>query len=242
MSGELASSKPAQAEGSAIPMPGGGEISKLLKSQGPVVTAVLLKAGPEAEVTELQIDTTPQRQMVKEVLGGAFTFLGQYEEEGTVLMCRKDSDDNLAQNCHTLQPPFDASTVNGDILILKVAADDDEEADISLSTIAAKSNEEFFLNYSKDEYTNFAARTDVVVPAAVSMEDSEAEGEEEESDAEEMEGESDEEDEDGAAGFLELLMGQVLAKFQADNGRLPDETELAALKSAISEKMAGLGH
>lgn len=212
-----------------------GDIKQILNSTGPVVNAVLLSATKGTQ--SIQVDTTPQKQMVQSILGGAFTFLGQYEDEGVVLMVRKDQGEDLPVNTHKLQPPFQDTTVRGDILVLKVAAEDDENA-------VSKSNDEFFLNYSVDEYVKFAARTDVVAPV-VSMEDDDEEedieedDEEEEDDDEEMEGEDDSEDEDEAGGFMALLMENVMQRFQQENGRMPDEEELKALEAAISQKLGG---
>jgi len=44
-------------------------------------------------IEEVKIDTTPSKSKIAEVLGGPFTFLGQYEDEGIVLMVRKLPDD-----------------------------------------------------------------------------------------------------------------------------------------------------
>jgi len=44
-------------------------------------------------IEEVKIDTTPSKSKIAEVLGGPFTFLGQYEDEGIVLMVRKIPDD-----------------------------------------------------------------------------------------------------------------------------------------------------
>lgn len=211
-----------------------GDIKQILNSTGPVVNAVLLSATKGTQ--SIQVDTTPQKQMVQSILGGAFTFLGQYEDEGVVLMIRKDQGEDLPVNTHKLQPPFRDTTVRGDILVLKVAAEDDENA-------VSKSNDEFFLNYSVDEYVKFAARTDVVAPV-VSMEDDDddediEEDDEEEDDDDEMEGEDDSEDEDEAGGFMALLMENVMQRFQQENGRMPDEEELKALEAAISQKLGG---
>merc|ERR1711971_350431 len=68
-------------------------IANILNSTGPIVNAVLLKAGNgngNNIVEDIQVDTTPKKQMVSKILGGPFTFLGQYEDEGIVLMIRKD--------------------------------------------------------------------------------------------------------------------------------------------------------
>ena len=242
-------------------------IATFLHSSGPVVSAVLLKA--DATVEQILVDTTPQKQSVQQVLGGPFTFLGQYEEEGIVLMCRRgagDDNDNdtnnndkkLPINQHKLQPPFDESQVRGDILCLRVAAQEDEgddndndnnNVDNVILSVSTQSNEEFFLNYTQEEYIRFAARTDVEAPKLLVSEDAEDDNENdndtgsEEEDEEEMEGESDDDDDDdeeGPDGFIEMLMGQVIHRFQTEHGRLPDDTELQALQAAIAQKTAGL--
>lgn len=46
---------------------------------------ILLKGHME----EIEVDTTPSKSMVSQILGGPFTFLGQYEDEGIVLMIQK---------------------------------------------------------------------------------------------------------------------------------------------------------
>lgn len=51
-------------------------------------------------VEQRELDTTPSKRMVQQVLQGPWTFLGQYEEEGTVVMVRQplpgllDEDDD----------------------------------------------------------------------------------------------------------------------------------------------------
>mmetsp|Transcript_6795 Transcript_6795/g.9920 ORF Transcript_6795/g.9920 Transcript_6795/m.9920 type:complete len:230 (-) Transcript_6795:143-832(-) len=215
---------------SSVEMPS-VDIKAVLSSAGPVVDAVLLPANAsDSTVEAIKIDTTPKKQAVAKVLGGPFTFLGQYEEEGIILMIRKENIDNLATNPHKLQPPFHDTEVKGDILVMKVAAEEDAES---------ASNEEFFLNYTKEEYCKFASRTDVVAPPMQPMEtdDEEEESDVDEEDDESIEGEEDDEDEDDGESFINLLMGQVLKKFTEDNGREPDEQELQALKSAIAQKM-----
>eukprot|EP00980_Cylindrotheca_fusiformis_P029259 scaffold22779_cov137-Cylindrotheca_fusiformis.AAC.1 len=218
-------------------MGGMGDLKEILNSSGPVVNAVLLSAR-DGVVKDLQVDTTPKKQMVKQILGGPFTFLGQYEDEGIMLMMRKDQDDlklRLPINKHKLQPPFQESVVHGDILAIKVASEEEEA-----KSSAVMSNEEFFLDYTKDEYEKFAARTDIQIPKPpptkapdTTMSDEGEESEEEEE--EEVDGESDSEDEEG--GFMAVLMGQVIERFQQEHGRMPNEQELQALESAISQKL-----
>jgi hypothetical protein len=95
----------------------GVDIAKIMSSDGPVVTCVLLKhmalsgrdtkphASPKDEqddghphtrpvltelIEEVSVDTTPSKNQVQAVLGGPFTFLGQYPDEGIVLMARRE--------------------------------------------------------------------------------------------------------------------------------------------------------
>ena len=219
------------------------DIGSILSSNGPVVDAVLLST--TNEIDTIRIDTTPKKQEVAKILGGPFTFLGQYEEEGIVLMVRKENVEVI--NPHKLQPPFDNTEIKGDILAMKVSDSSEENV----------SNDDFFLNYTKEEYAKFAVRTDVVAPPMQPPMETDDEEEDDESENEEdddvsiEEGEDDdddddddddeeESDEDDGEAFINLLMGQVLKKFQEENGRDPDEQELQALKSAIAQKM-GLG-
>jgi hypothetical protein len=112
----------------------------------------------EELVEEIQIDTTPKKQMVSQVLGGPFTFLGQYEDEGIVVIVRKydqdgtfgnDNDEDegeeeeneLPLNPHILQPPLHNVQVRGDILLMRVAAveegedkEDDDEVHLQEDT------------------------------------------------------------------------------------------------------------
>jgi len=160
-------------------------------------------------IEEIQVDTTPSEKGVQKVLGGPFTFIGQYADEGVVLMKRADQIDDLegledlsvkelkalcvdspdvdddqlgnmleksdlldairnAQlpvNPHKLQPPFDKETVRGDILVLKVA-DENEDVEVNegdnpeqamakaiadFKNMTNVSNDDFFLNYTKEE-------------------------------------------------------------------------------------------
>jgi len=96
-------------------------VEKVLSSSGPIVKAVLLKHlrsdGKDGkphpisdhqdvkhkrvvlteDIEEIQLDTTPSKNAVKKVLGGPFTFLGQFPTEGTVVMVRKDLPDDLEE-------------------------------------------------------------------------------------------------------------------------------------------------
>jgi len=127
---------------------GGVDIAKILTEKGPVVTAVVLRCPPSSKedncktngtddvvqvrlIEEIEIDTTPNKSKETAILGGPLTFLGQYEDEGIILMCRKFPDDleNLPPcNTHQLQPPLRNVNVRGDIVIMKVTEMKEEQS------------------------------------------------------------------------------------------------------------------
>ncbi|KAL7524220.1 hypothetical protein ACHAWF_000867, partial [Thalassiosira exigua] len=152
-------------------------------------------------IDEVRVDTTPRKSAVAKLLGGDFTFLGQYEEEGIVVMARRpdweDDDDDGAPppNPHRLQPPLDDAGVRGDVLLMRVAEteeelDRDDGAKAEAKTKAGSpevhvpTNDEFFLDYTKEEYLAFAARTDIVAKETEESSSEEEESEEEEEEEE----------------------------------------------------------
>lgn len=311
----------------------GSDIASILQSRGPIVKAVLLrhirvdgkdtrphlhldsneKVDPKQEknhrpileelIDEVEIDTTPSKEQVKQILGGPFTFLGQWPSEGTVVMARKDfvadlptglhklsiaalrkycreldidtshmlekSDliaaleerrsQALPLNPHRLQPPLEDAVARGDILVMKVAeTKDDDDKDDEPAELELMTNEEFFLNYTREEYVHFASRMDVV---AQQHDDSdEEEGEEEEIDEEleeeaaekqellEETAEDDDEEEEEEEEYqleedvdkhslLNLVLGSVIEKFREDNGRGPNSQELLELRSVVASEL-----
>ena len=99
-------------------------------------------SGEESEVEividEIKVDTTPQKNEVEKVLGGPFTFVGQYEDEGIVLIARRglveekeaDSDNNdgstpdegtdfLSMSVRDLRAQCEAWNVNAENVIEK---------------------------------------------------------------------------------------------------------------------------
>lgn len=309
-------------------------------------------------IEEVKIDTTPSKSKVAEVLGGPFTFLGQYEEEGIVLMVRNLPDDleadlrdiyenneeeeknsvgfsfadqlsknfnikalkavcfqrdidteNMTEkrelvealvayqknlppyNTHQLQPPLHKAHVRGDILVMKVAeteeeldieeikTDDDEskemeehkkstgdnsgavdekdnsnessiesgETENESAVTSIPSNDEFFLDYSKDAYIKFASRTDIPeheiqLDEEVYEEGGEGETEEfamigfhdgDEDDVDEEEGV----DENDKTAMFNLVMNEVLRQYREENGRGPNTQELLELRANIAREL-----
>lgn len=292
----------------------GEDIARVLQSKGPVVIkCVLLKhirsdgkdgkphpTSPHADGThqrvvlvedidEVQIDVTPEKTQIQELLGGPFTFLGQYEEEGTVVIARKDLPDNLADlsvkqlrelcrdhyldtsgvleksdlvdalwatqlpyNPHQLQPPLDKVRVRGDILLMRVAKtdealddddDDDNEGSAKNKKKAAHNklrvlpNDEFFLDYSKEEYVNFASRTDVHAPEPAEDDDDEEEEDDDEEEEDDEDYDPSMEDEEEKQAMLNLVMGEVLRKFREEHGRGPDTRELLEIRGHVASQL-----
>jgi hypothetical protein len=223
-------------------------------------------------------------------LGGPFTFLGQYEDEGVVIMTRKvheDEEDYPTQeeleglklselkllledrdispeamleksdmvqallkdfelppiNPHQLQPPLHKKTVRGDILVVKVAETEeelDQEEGAEEKQVVVPTNDEFFLDYTMDQYIQFASRTDI---EEHEIEEPEEESDEEDSDEGEegegfvMGGDDEEIAEEDKSAMFNLVMNEVLRQYRADNGRGPNTQELLELRSAIAKQL-----
>jgi hypothetical protein len=150
-------------------------------------------------------------------------------------------DSSAPWNPHKLQPPFDDAQVQGDILIMKVAPEEETQGDKPPRPVST--DDEFFQDLTKDEYIAFALRDDVEPPQSPETEDEEdeeLEEEEEEDEEEEYIGEDDEEgddDEESQVAMMNLIMGQVLRRFHEENGRGPDTRELLELRSALAQKI-----
>jgi len=128
-------------------------------------------------VTQISIDTTPKKRHVEQVLGGPFTFLGQYDEIGVVVMAlRPDLSTNAQENPHELPPPLNPGPIQGDILLMRVSPteeenEDEEEYDekeenvkMGACTDSSKAPEsdtqdsdEFFQDFTCEEYLEFVA-------------------------------------------------------------------------------------
>ncbi|KAL9179009.1 hypothetical protein ACHAXT_011982 [Thalassiosira profunda] len=256
-------------------------------------------------IEEVDVDTTPRKSMVAKILGGDFTFLGQYEDEGVMVMVRRPDwvyqpeefeGDIPPVNSHPLQPPLHDVEVRGDILLLRVA-ETEEELDYEKEVMDAKdaqegvlaeegeekkedakqaakegegksekaqdvspeihvpANDEFFLDYTREEYLKFAARTDI----EIEEEESESsEGEEEESigeeddeqpaagedddkdddfDPEEEMGSDDEDSEEHQVGMMNMILSHMLRRFREENGRGPDSLELLEMRKALADRL-----
>jgi hypothetical protein len=157
----------------------------------------------------------------------------------------------LPVNPHHLQPPLDDVVVRGDIILMKVAETeevlDEPQEDKEATDLKVMSNDEFFLNYTKEEYIAFASRTDVVAPTIDEDEHSEEAEDDEEQNEEEEEEEGDEEEdsaseeemgeEEEKRAMLNIVLAEVLKKFRAEKGRGPTSEELLQIREAVAEPL-----
>ncbi|EJK58787.1 hypothetical protein THAOC_21062, partial [Thalassiosira oceanica] len=302
----------AKAAGSASNDAGEGEGGEEKKDGAPPGTGTGRTVPLQHLIEEVEIDTTPKRSMVAEVLGGPFTFLGQYEDEGIMVMIRRpdweDDEGNFdgdlpPVNGHPLQPPLDRVEVRGDVLLMRVAETEEEldhdggggggggkcgrdyEKEVQdaqggeeegggadepavepaaadkpdgggerKKEVRVPTNDEFFLDYTRDEYLAFASRTDVAAPPIFDGLDDESDGEEadggEKDDDEDGDGGGDDDDSDGdydpsedaddeaaQAGVMNMVLGHLLRRFREENGRGPDGPELLEMRRALAEKL-----
>jgi len=242
----------------------GDDITRILNSAGPIVTCVLIRPSEsnndeekEDIITEVRIDTTPQKREVENVLGGPITFLGQYIEEGVVVMTKKEEDEeNTTRNRIKLPMPLH-EVVAYSALVMKVSQEDDDDN---------TTNEDFFLDYSKEKYLDLVNRGGEERQEPI-QEDKDGDGNEEEQsndegsdvededvdvdsdgvvldddddyddDFEDDDEEMDLDSEEERIGMLNLCMGQVLRRFHQENGHGPDTRQLLEMRQALAVKL-----
>jgi hypothetical protein len=206
-----------------------------------------------SSLTLEQLQTICRDYMIEAIPAGgpkeasAAASLSSDDEKEALRQAIRSAQETMATqiNPHQLQPPFDDVQIHGDLLLLRVAKtdevldrsddDDEEKEDKDLAVLL---NQEFFLDYTKDEYIAFASRTDVVAPEQPEHGESEEDDEDDSEDEEAYElGEDDDVEDDDEGGLLNLLMNEVLKKFRQDNGRGPTSEEVLELRSAVAQKL-----
>ena len=191
--------------------------------------------------SEVQLDSDPHAATnpTEAVLGGPFTFLGQWESHGVIITMRREQE-GLPASRHKLPQPFDTAAVSGDLLLTR--SDDDGNAQ----------------SFTMKEFDDLVANPPDPLPELPAEEDQDKDEEEEGDDAsdddddEEDEGDEDygdddaEEDDEGdeeedAEVFQQFMLAKLAEKFRAENGREPEASELANLERALQERMNGGG-
>ena len=204
----------------------GVDIRQIINTEGPVVKCVMLNVN--GEVKEIDVDMTPKKQCVTNLLGGQTSFVGQWEQIGVIVCCaqQKDMSDNVEKNPHKLQPPFHLTDVRGHIILTR-SGENGEPLDFTLAEYEAFQKlkiEEYTVNEDEEEQD----------------EEEEDQEEEEHSDGEyNPDEEDDDEDDDGFDGFIDMLLGRVVQQFIEKHGREPNTEEAQELEDALRLKLGG---
>jgi hypothetical protein len=118
--------------------------------------------------------------------------------------------------------------------------DDDDAQQQGDQEIEVLSNEEFFLDYTKEEYVKFASRTDIpeYELEEVEVDDDDDDDEGEDTAAALMMGEDgDEIEEEDKNAVFNLVMNEVLRQYREENGRGPNTKELLELRANIAKEL-----
>ena len=87
-----------------------------------MVSAVLINEGLN-DIQEIDLDISPERNEIYNILGGRATFVGQWEQLDVVIIKRASGDGSL--NLNKLPSPFHDETIFGPILLVRM----DEESE-----------------------------------------------------------------------------------------------------------------
>jgi len=204
-------------------------------------------------ISEITVDMTPQKRQVESILGGPFTFLGQYDKESVVAVVRKESE---IINDIKLPRPLDKAEIKGAVLLMKVADDDDFFGNFRKEDFLALAKKKLEESSDEEEDDDIESIEDGVEEADVDdgMENDVRDGGGTEEDHEEDEDSLNDEDEEGdgdylgedmeeideeeeKVGMMNMLMGQILRTFNKNNGRGPDTQELLEMRQLIASRL-----
>ena len=94
-----------------------------------MVCAILINE-EEGEMREIDLDISPDRNEIYNILEGRATFVGQWEELDVVII--KRASDTGTLNVNKLPSPFDKETILGPILLVRMDENSDSQ-DFALS-------------------------------------------------------------------------------------------------------------
>ena len=217
-------------------------LSEMMSSEGPIVKAVVLRAGGALE--ELQFDSTPAKNEAAQILGGSATFVGQFPSINVVVMTRREpaADAVVSQHIAALPPPLHAldEPVRGDMLLVRMD-DDGEPCDFALAEFEAflkEDHSEALADYVASEKAT--AEADAAAAAGYGEED-DAEDDEDDEDEEEEDDSEEEDEEDDDAGELteeqQQLLSRVIQGFQSQYSRDPTEEEVMEIMGKLNALM-----
>ena len=223
----------------------GDELMAMMHADGPVVKCVIVAA--DGTAAEVELDMTPKKEAVKEALGGAVTFLGQWEPLGVFLLVRRE-DGGLPKFAGRLPKPFDAATgVFGGACLMTRTDESGTPSDFSLTeyeAFAAKAPEPWqdMDLEDDDDDGGLAAVAEGDEDDDESSDDDDDDDSDDEDDAYDSDAADDderlaaEEDEDDGE-LADLLVAACLKKFAEREGREPTAAERADIEREVAEKL-----
>merc|ERR1712166_135592 len=219
---EMVAEEPAQMAG----------LEEMMAAEGPVVQAIQI--GVDASVKQIELDMNPKANSLEKLLGGPVTFVGMYDDGDLIVMCAKNVKGKV--NKYTLPAPFADEKVKGDMMVVEMDSGSEP------NSITLKQWNKFV----KDTLENPPAERDEEEEdeddeELMDEDDSQEEDSDEDGD---MELGSDDEEEDQAGAIEAILTSNLMAQFQEQNGKEPNDKEvedmLASMKeSGLYEQAAG---
>merc|ERR1712166_1489350 len=217
---EMVAEEPAQMAG----------LEEMMAAEGPVVQAI--RIGVDASVKQIELDMNPKANSLEKLLGGPVTFVGMYDDGDLIVMCAKNVKGKV--NKYTLPAPFADEKVKGDMMVVKMDSGSEP------NSITLKQWNKFV----KDTLENPPAERDEEEEDDEELMDEDDSQEEDSDEDGDMELGSDDEEEDQAGAIEAILTSNLMAQFQEQNGKEPNDKEvedmLASMKeSGLYEQAAG---
>lgn len=162
-----------------------------------------------------------------------------------------DNDDDESKKVEDKKDDNDNNDATDEKSISKEAQIDNSNSESKNAVTSVPSNDEFFLDYSKDAYIKFASRTDIP-EHDIEVGDSDSDTEEENDDGGNgeasmtgvVDGDDDDDDDDEVdseesdkSAMFNLVMNEVLRQYREENGRGPNTKELLELRSNIAKEL-----
>jgi hypothetical protein len=172
--------------------------------------------------------------------------VAETEEELDNFNVSGDKDDGASKKVEVKTDDDDNNDATDEKSIRKESEIDNNNQESKNAVTSVPSNDEFFLDYSKDAYIKFASRTDIP-EHDIEIGDSDTEEERDEGgngeasmmgvdDDDDDDDEEDSEESDKSAMF-NLVMNEVLRQYREENGRGPNTKELLELRANIAKEL-----
>lgn len=199
----------------------GDRIREIMTADGPTVKAVLLKT--DGTAVEIEYDSTPSRNHVKDILGAPPSIIGQYTDLDLIVVGPRYvlKPTEFPLNQHKMRYPFNNATLHGDIFLYRF------DQNCVVQDFPLREYQEFASRIAEDEGK-------VYEPPQPTINEEEEEEEEEYEDDEDI-------DAFAAQDFMrEIIINKVKAEFPEKFGREPTEEELEQYVAMTMQAASGM--